>query len=46
MVDLDHDLLAARQQIVFGEGIAMRDLIELMAAGEFTPLRRSPRLLV
>ena len=33
-IDLDHDLLAARQQIVFGEGVAMRDLIELVAAGD------------
>jgi hypothetical protein len=33
MVDLDHDLLAARQEIVFGESVAMRNLIELVAAG-------------
>jgi hypothetical protein len=34
MVDLDHHLLAARQEIVFGEGVAMGDLIELVAAGD------------
>jgi hypothetical protein len=33
MIDLDHNLLAARQEIVFGESVAMRDLIELVAAG-------------
>ena len=33
MIDLDHNLLAARQEIVFGEGVAMRDLIELVASG-------------
>jgi hypothetical protein len=32
MVDLDHHLLAARQEIVFGKGVAMGDLIELVAA--------------
>ena len=42
MVDLDHDLLAARQQIVFGEGVAVRDLIELVAAGD--ELHRPVRL--
>jgi hypothetical protein len=30
--DLDHHLLAARQEIVFGERVAMGDLIELVAA--------------
>ena len=34
MVDLDHHLLAARQQIVFGEGVPMRDLVQLVAAGD------------
>ena len=34
MVDLDHDLLAARQEIVFGEGVAMGDLIKLVAPGD------------
>ena len=34
MVDLDHHLLAARQEVVFGEGVAMGDLIELVAAGD------------
>ncbi len=34
MVDLDHHLLAARQELVFGEGVAMGDLIELVAAGD------------
>jgi hypothetical protein len=29
MVDLDHRLLAARQETMFGEGVALRDLIEL-----------------
>ena len=33
MVDLDHDLLAARQEIVFGESVAMGNLSELVAAG-------------
>jgi hypothetical protein len=44
LVDLDHHLLAARQEIVFGEGVAIGDLVELMAAGECTPLcsRMSP----
>src|ERR1700680_1197769 len=42
MVDLDHHLLAARQEIVFGEGIAMGDLIELVAAGDV--LHRPVRL--
>ena len=34
MVDLDHHLPAARQEIVFGEGVAMGDLIELVALGD------------
>jgi hypothetical protein len=39
MVDLDHDLLAARQEIVFGEGVAMgdvaaRDVLPLLAFSE------------
>jgi hypothetical protein len=34
MVDLDHHLLAARREIVFGEGVAMGDLIELVALGD------------
>src|SRR6267143_3069805 len=33
-VDLDRHLLAARQEIVFGEGVAMGDLIELVAVGD------------
>jgi len=41
-VDLDYHLLTARQQIVFGEGVVMRDLIELVAAGDV--LHRSVRL--
>jgi len=36
MVDLDHHLLAARQKIVLGEGVAMGDLIELVAAGMYS----------
>jgi len=41
MVDLDHHLLAARQEIMFGEGVAMGDLIELVAAGDvlYRPVR-------
>jgi len=42
MIDLDHDLLAARQKIVFGEGVTMRNLIELVAAGDV--LHRPVRL--
>jgi hypothetical protein len=34
VVDLDHHLLAARQEIVLGEGVAMGNLIELVAAGD------------
>ena len=43
-VDLDHHLLAARQQIVFGEGVAMGDLIELVAARDVLdrPVRLGP----
>ena len=36
MVDLDHHLLAARQEIVFGEGVAMGDLISLWLTGMYS----------
>jgi hypothetical protein len=45
MVDLDHHLLAARQEIVPGEGVAMGDLIELVAAGMYS-IARSPQSLM
>ena len=41
-VDLDHHLLATRQEIVSGEGVAMGDLVELLAAGDV--LHRPVRL--
>src|ERR1700730_10632700 len=39
---LDHSLLSARKQIVFGEGVAVGNLIELVAAGDV--LHRPVRL--
>jgi len=42
MVDLNHDLLPARQESVFGKGVAVGDLIELVAAGDV--LHRPVRL--
>jgi hypothetical protein len=41
-IHLDHNLLSARKQIVFGEGVAVGNLIELVAAGDV--LHRPVRL--
>ena len=34
LVDLDRDLLAAGQQVVLGEGVAVRDLVGCVRAGD------------
>ena len=34
LVHLDRDFLATGQQVVLGEGVTMRDLVELVAAGD------------
>ena len=34
VVDLDHDLLAAAEQVVGAEGVAMRNLVQHVAAGD------------
>ena len=35
LVHLDRDFLATGQQVVLGERVAMRDLVEFVAAGDY-----------